>query len=132
MAFEFCHDDATRESYLVTVLALFDCFNTENLWVCSTLTNMNSLPMVVIALYKSSFAFFTFLEIKNFIGCATSAPDGSSPRGYSRKNVSSIGSSKFFLFHPSHSYLFLIISSGARPVLLMIVAPEAIVKYFWV
>jgi hypothetical protein len=61
MAFEFCHDDATQESYLAIVLALFECFNTKNLWVCSTLTNMNSLPMGVIALDKSSFAFFTFL-----------------------------------------------------------------------
>jgi hypothetical protein len=63
MAFEFFRDDATRESYLAIVLALFDCFNTKNLRVYSTLTNMNSLPMVVIALYKCSFAFFTFLGI---------------------------------------------------------------------
>jgi hypothetical protein len=33
IAFEFCRDDATRESYLAIVLALFDCFNTENLRV---------------------------------------------------------------------------------------------------
>jgi hypothetical protein len=131
MTFEFYRDDATRESYLAIVLALFDCFNTENLRVCSTLTNMNSLPMVVIALYKSSFAFFTFLEIKNFVGCTTSAPDGSSPEAIVEKK-SSIGSSKFSLFHPSRSCLFLIISSGARPALPMVVAPEAIVEYFWV
>jgi hypothetical protein len=30
MAFEFCLDDATRESY---VAALFDCFSSKNLWV---------------------------------------------------------------------------------------------------
>jgi hypothetical protein len=72
---------------------------------CPTLTNMNSLPMGVIALFKSSFTFFTFLG-KNFVGCATSSPDGSSLRGYSRKHVSSIGSIKFSLFHPSHSSSF--------------------------
>jgi hypothetical protein len=33
MAFEFCHDDATRESYLAIVSALFDCFHTKNLQV---------------------------------------------------------------------------------------------------
>jgi hypothetical protein len=132
MTFEFCRDDATRESYLAIILALFDCFSTKNLWVCSTLTNMNFLLMGVIALYKFSFAFFTFLGIKNFVGCATSAPDGSSLRGYSRKNISSIGSSKFSFFHPSRSSIFLIISSGARPALPMVVASKAIVEYFWV
>jgi hypothetical protein len=29
-AFEFCHDEATRESY---VAALFDCFSVRNIWV---------------------------------------------------------------------------------------------------
>jgi hypothetical protein len=33
MAFEFCRDDATGESYLAIVLALFDCFNAKNLRV---------------------------------------------------------------------------------------------------
>jgi hypothetical protein len=33
MAFEFCRDGATRESYLAVVLVLFDCFNSENLRV---------------------------------------------------------------------------------------------------
>jgi hypothetical protein len=47
MAFEFCRDDATRESYISMVSALFDYFNTKNLWVVQLLTNMNSLPMVV-------------------------------------------------------------------------------------
>jgi hypothetical protein len=56
MAFKFYRDDATRESYLAIVLALFDCFNSENLWVCSTLTNMNSLPVGVISLYKFYFS----------------------------------------------------------------------------
>jgi hypothetical protein len=34
---------------------------------------------------KASFAFFAPLFMKNITGCAPSAPDGSSPRGYSRK-----------------------------------------------
>jgi hypothetical protein len=50
MAFEFCRDDTTRESYLTIISALFDCFNTENLWVVQLLTYMNSLPMVVTSL----------------------------------------------------------------------------------
>jgi hypothetical protein len=57
MAFESCHDDATQESYFVIVSALFDCFNTEN------------------------------LRVAKFVGCAPSATDSSSPRGYSRKCV---------------------------------------------
>jgi hypothetical protein len=91
---------------------------------------MNSLPMGVISLHKSSFAFFTFLGIKNFIGCTTSAPDGSSPRGYSQKNALSIGLSKFSFFHPSRGCLFSIISLGVRPALPMVLVPEAIVEYF--
>jgi hypothetical protein len=85
MAFEFCHDDATRESYLAIVSPLFDCFNTKNLRVVQLLTNMSSLPMGVTSINKSSFALVVILGNKKFVGCATSAPDGSSPRGYSRK-----------------------------------------------
>jgi hypothetical protein len=66
MAFEFCRDDATRESYLAIVSALLDCFNTENLWVVQLLTNMNSLPMGETSINKSSFAFFIFLENLKF------------------------------------------------------------------
>jgi hypothetical protein len=91
MAFEFCHDDA-RESY---VAALFDCFSSKNIWVYSTLININSLPTGVTMLSKSSFAFFIlFMHVKIIVGFAASAPDGSSPRGYSQKLVSSIGSNK--------------------------------------
>jgi hypothetical protein len=36
----------------------------------------------------------------------TSALDGSSPPGYSRKHVSSIGSNKIFFLHLSYSSLF--------------------------
>jgi hypothetical protein len=55
MAFEFFRDVATRESYF---RALFDYFNTENLRVTQPLTDMNSLPMGVKLINKSSFAFF--------------------------------------------------------------------------
>jgi hypothetical protein len=61
MAFEFCRDDVTQESYLAIVSALFDCFNIENLRVVQLLTNMNSLPMVVTSINKFSFAFFIIL-----------------------------------------------------------------------
>jgi hypothetical protein len=37
MAFKFCRYDATRESYLAIVSALFDYFNTENLRVVQLL-----------------------------------------------------------------------------------------------
>jgi hypothetical protein len=135
MAFEFCRDDAIRESYIVIVLALFDCFNTENLRVPQSLTNISSLPMGVTSVnYIYWTIFFRFLyyswklEISsgarpalpmglapeaivesfssigssilfscilvlllilhnNFVGCAPSAPDSSSPRDYSRKCV---------------------------------------------
>jgi hypothetical protein len=77
-------------------------------------------------------------DIFIFIGCATSAPDGSSPQGYSRI-FSSIGpkvySSSFLssfdmacikqLLIPF--LLDLYISSGARPALPMGVSPKAMV-----
>jgi hypothetical protein len=37
-------------------------------------------------------------DISIFIGCMTSTPDGSSPRGYSQIFYSSIGSEMFFFF----------------------------------
>jgi hypothetical protein len=65
-----------------------------NFWVCSTLIDKNPLPMVVMILPKYSFVIYAPLFIKNIIGCASSAPDGSSPRGYSQKKnlILSIGS----------------------------------------
>jgi hypothetical protein len=63
MAFKFCRDDATRESYVAIVSALFDCFNTENLRIVQLLSNMNSLPMVVTSVYQFSFAFFIIIGI---------------------------------------------------------------------
>jgi hypothetical protein len=70
-----------------------------------------------------------------FIGCTISAPDGSSPRGYSRI-FSSIGSkdivfSSFLLLlllllRLLLLLIFIFISLGARPALPMGVAPEAI------
>jgi hypothetical protein len=88
--------------------------------------------MVVISINKTSFALLIILGNWNFVGCATSAPDGSSPRDYSRKVFSSIGTSKLFSLHPSRSCLFcVIISSGAHLALPMIVAPEAIVNFFF-
>jgi hypothetical protein len=92
MAFKFCHDDATQESY---VAALFHYFSSQNIQVYLTLININFLPMGVTMLLNSSFAFFAlFMYVKNIVGSTASAPDGSSPRGYSRKLVLSIGSNK--------------------------------------
>jgi hypothetical protein len=92
MAFEFCRDDATRESY---VAALFDYFSSKKYSGYLTLININFLLMGVTMLLKSSFAFFAFfMYVKNIVGCAASTPDGSSPRGYNQKLVSSICSNK--------------------------------------
>jgi hypothetical protein len=41
--------------------------------------------MGVMMLPKAYFAFLAPSFIKKIIGCTPSAPDGSSPRGYSRK-----------------------------------------------
>jgi hypothetical protein len=54
MAFEFCRDDATQESYVV---ALFDCSSVQNIRVYSTLIDKNSLPIGEMMLPESSFAF---------------------------------------------------------------------------
>jgi hypothetical protein len=93
-AFKFCHDDETRESYVV---ALFDCSNVPNIWVIQPW-------LIKLPPDGSNHAFEIFLHLflhylwKNIIGCAPSAPDGSSPRGYSRKNlILSIGSKKLCL-----------------------------------
>jgi hypothetical protein len=74
MAFEFCRDDATRESYLAIVSALFDYFNTENLWVVQFLTNMNSLPMGVTSINKPSFTSFIILENEILLGARPALP----------------------------------------------------------
>jgi hypothetical protein len=78
-----------------------------------------------------SFSHLLLCSIQD--GCAPSAPDGSSPRGYNRKSlISSIGSNILCLLLIIRSKLYMIISSGACLALPMVVAPEAIVKYFWV
>jgi hypothetical protein len=80
--------------------------------------------------------FYSFLRANacNFIGCATSAPDGSIPRGYSRFFFSSIGS-KFLRVHLESStcveIFFLVTGSlaGARSALLMGVALKALMRF---
>jgi hypothetical protein len=108
MAFEFCCNDATRESYHAVFLDLFDCFSSENLWVVQPW--LIWIPSRWEQFHYTSLLSpsLLFLEFKIFVGCATSAPDGCSPRGYSRKNVLSIGSSSFCFFHPSCSCMFLL------------------------
>jgi hypothetical protein len=131
MAFEFCRNDATRESYIVIVLALFDCFSTENLQVVHLLTNMNSLPMVVTSINKPSFTSLIILENEISSGARPALPMGVAPEAILESIFPGIDSSTLFCFslHPSRSCLFFsIISSGACPALPMVVAPEAIAE----
>jgi hypothetical protein len=90
MAFEFCRDGATRESYF---RALFGYFNTKNLRVTQFLTNMNSLPMGVTAINKSPFTFIIILETETWSGARPALPMGVAPEAIV-KSFLSIGSSK--------------------------------------
>jgi hypothetical protein len=81
---------------------------------------------------ESSFYYCRRAYACNFVGCATSAPDGSIPRGYSGIFYSSIGS-KFLQVYTSSFNLQKIFYScydfyslGARSALPMGVAAEAI------
>jgi hypothetical protein len=100
----------------------------------STLININSLPMGVIMLSKSSITFFDlFTHVKISLGVRPALPMGVTPEAivknlfwvYTQINCP-------FFDHQIIAYLILIISSGVRPALPMVVAPEAIVEYFWV
>jgi hypothetical protein len=84
--------------------ALFGCFSVRNHRVAFS-TSRESLPMgVKRRVYYLVFTtddevdFYSCIgaDIFIFIGCAISAPDGSSPRGSSRIFYSSIGSEVFF------------------------------------
>jgi hypothetical protein len=69
-----------------------------------------------------AFDFSSMLSI--IIGCMTSAPDGSSPRGYSQKN-SGIGSKYTYCrLNFSPAILLARLCLDALPDLLVIVAPE--------
>jgi hypothetical protein len=88
-AFKFCRNDATRESY---VAALFDCSNVPNIRVIQPWL-IKLPPDGSNDAFEISLRLFLHYSWKNIIGCAPSTPDGSSPQGYSRKNlISSIGS----------------------------------------
>jgi hypothetical protein len=63
------------------------------------------------------------------IGCTTSAPDISSPRGYGRVLVAN-HRLQFLLLLSVDFFLKTAFLSGARPALLMGVAPEAITEIF--
>jgi hypothetical protein len=85
---------------------LFDCFNARNPRVVDS-ASRKSLPMGVKGefiiwclppMMKSMFYSCHGAYIFIFIGCATSAPNGSSLRGYRRIFYSSIGSKVFFFF----------------------------------
>jgi hypothetical protein len=68
-----------------------------------------------------------------FVGCATSAPDWSSPRGYSLEFA--LGYRPIFCWSTNLLYfivsLYFFISLGAQPALPMGVAPEATSKYLY-
>jgi hypothetical protein len=63
MAFKFCRDEATRESY---VAALFDCFSVQNIRVIQPTSIENSLSMGVMMLPESSFAFFALVFMNKY------------------------------------------------------------------
>jgi hypothetical protein len=75
---------------------------------------------------------------RNIVGCALSAPDGSSPRGYSRKNIFSSIGSKYSVIHHTSTRDTLITScrrihvhhssKELLPILLIDEAPKAIIK----
>jgi hypothetical protein len=136
MAFKFCHDDATRESYVV---ALFDCWNVQNIRV--VLSNSHKyLPMGVIDFYfvdnevevccRRKVVYCAYIICRQVgplsLGCTTSAPDVSSPRGYG------------WVLVTDHRLQFLLLLSvifflsGAQPALPMGVATESIAEIFWV
>jgi hypothetical protein len=100
MAFEFCRDDVTRESYFVIISALFDCFNTENLWVAQVLTKIHSLPMGVTSMnyiyWTIFFRFlYLFLETEILSGARPALPMGVAPKAIVESFLS-IGSSRLF------------------------------------
>jgi hypothetical protein len=101
MAFEFCCDNVTRESH---VAVLFDWWNIQqNLNYInfsrvapdgssrSIFHRLCSRSFMVVEMLSGSYRIHQFLNRSFFIfivaslfsfGCALSAPDGSSPRGY--------------------------------------------------
>jgi hypothetical protein len=85
--------------------------------------------MVVMMLPKASFAFLAPLfTIKH---CRVpSAPDRSSPRGYSQKTYFEYRLKVDCAYLDSSDRSCILISLGARSALPMVVAPEAIVEIF--
>jgi hypothetical protein len=123
----------SRIMFLVTfsLVWLFQCQKYSG---CKTLTSIDPLPMVVTVMNSKYLkfifsAFFVSLGIWNFVGCTTSAPDRSSPRGYSRKKLCLSIDSK--IFAPCFPRIviscikFLFFSSGMRSTLPIEVAPKA-------
>jgi hypothetical protein len=132
MTLEFYRDDATRESYFVIVLALFDCFNTENLRVAQFLTNIRSLPMgvtLVNYIYWTIFFRFLYLFLETEISsdARPALPMGVAPEAIV-ESFSSIGSSRLFFASLCSCLFCVIISMGARLALPIVVAPKAIVE----
>jgi hypothetical protein len=97
---------------------------------CSTLNNINSLPMVVMMLSKSSFAFFALLmHVKISSSVRSALPMGVAPEAIV-ENLFRVWAQINSPFFNYQIIAYLIISSSARPAFLMVVAPEAIVEYF--
>jgi hypothetical protein len=81
MAFEFCRDDATRESY---VAALFDCSSVQNLRVYSTLTD-KKLPHDGS---NDASRIFNRLHYKTSLGARPTLPMGVAPEAIVEKYFS--------------------------------------------
>jgi hypothetical protein len=107
---------------------------------CMTVLPMVVAPEAIVESFLSIDSSILSSQIRhscvNFAGCTTSAPDGSSPRGYKGvlaacyrlKNIYSL----LFLHHRilQKSLCFCSLSSSRRPMLLIRIAPEAISGFF--
>jgi hypothetical protein len=137
MAFKLCHNDLAWESFDFLLQALFDYWNVQNIRVVLQITH-EWLPMGAIDFYfvdneledccrwkVVDYAFDFSLMLSIIMGCTTSAPDGSSPRGYSQKKLG-IGS-KYTYCHLNFSPAILLawLCLDALPYLLVIGAPES-------
>jgi hypothetical protein len=81
MAFEFCHNDATRESY---VAAWFDCSSVQNIRVYSTLIDKNLPPDGSNDAFKILFAFIVYYKTSS--GARPALPMGVAPEAIAEKS----------------------------------------------
>jgi hypothetical protein len=141
-----------NQTFVVSLVWLFQCSKSSSYFLqlvanpsqWEWISEFQCLMFVILTMksiicsnMKSIICLFNAKSIiAIFIRCTTSAPDGSSPRGYSRI-FSSIGSKVLSSFIVTYTKQFeipslvdLYILSGARLALPMGVAPEAMVGFF--